>query len=122
MASDRVYIDLWRSLGQAQARTHQSEAAQMRGQIVRLEQELADRPVKEVERYIGADEIQAHKDEADRAFRETLVVYSSAANVALIRPLYCTCDPWRLDIELLYQSATSATRCDRRGDGILFNH
>ena len=100
MARDRVHIDLWRSLGQAQARTHQSEATQLRGQIAQLEQELADRPVKEVERYIGADEIQAHKDEADRAFRSRENAWQALCEIRLLHregePGRCRCGK-RLD-------------------------
>ena len=83
MERDRVHINLWRSLGQKQAQEHRAEAAQMREQIAHLEQELAERPVREVQRLVDADELQKYKDEADRAFRSREVAWQGLCEIRL---------------------------------------
>jgi hypothetical protein len=69
MERDRVHIGLWRSLSQSHAHAHRTEAARLRSRITELEQELADRPEKEVVSYVGEDEIRGANEEAGRAFR-----------------------------------------------------
>ena len=93
--SDRVHKELWRLLGEKQAREHRAEVDQLREQIAQLEQKLADRPVKEVQRFMDADELREYKDEADRAFRSRENAWQALCEIRLIHregePGRCRC-------------------------------
>jgi hypothetical protein len=84
MRSDPEHIELWRSFLERQQQEHQAVVAQLRGRIIGLEQELRERPEKVVERYIDADELQAARAEADRAFRSRQMAWQALVEIRLL--------------------------------------
>lgn len=95
MERERVHMELWHSLGQNQAREHRTEVDQLRELIAQLEQKLAERPVKEVQRFMDADELRGYKEEADRAFRSRENAWQALCEIRLLHrqgePGRCRC-------------------------------
>jgi hypothetical protein len=84
LRSDPEHIELWRSLLNQQQREHGRAEAQLRAEIDDLQQELRNRPEKLVERRIGDDEVNAARNEADRAFRSRENAWQALTEIRLI--------------------------------------
>jgi hypothetical protein len=65
---DADHIELWRELINSRVGKLGGEIRQLKDQLAAAQQELDERPEKEVVKYIGEDEIRAAQEEAQRAF------------------------------------------------------
>jgi hypothetical protein len=75
---------MYKALLGGQRRAHNREVAQLEERIAGLERELEERPEKPVERWHGADEIQAARDEAQRAFRSREKAFQALCMIRLL--------------------------------------
>jgi hypothetical protein len=65
---DEDHIELWRTLINERVRELGREIGQLKSQVAAAQQELYERPAKEVIKYLGQDEIRAAQEEGQRAF------------------------------------------------------
>lgn len=82
--SDPEHIELYKALLSAEEREHGNEVTRLNGRIADLERELQERPEKLVERWHGADEIQAATDEQQRAFRSRQNAWQALCEIRLL--------------------------------------
>lgn len=84
MAANREHIEMWRSFVSAQQSDHDAQVKLLRQQISELEKALSERPEKIVERYIGQEELDDAKAEAERAFRSRENAWQALCEIRLI--------------------------------------
>ncbi len=95
MAASRVHAELWQALARSRQLERDAAEALLRSQVAELEQELHDRPKQIVERYLDRDQLEAAREEADRAFRSRENAWQALCMVRLIhregQPGQCRC-------------------------------
>ena len=100
LEASRVHAELWRELARSRQAERDAREAQLRNRIAQLEQELHDRPTRTVDRWVGLDELEEARDEAQRAFRSRDNAWQALCMVRLIhresQPGQCRCGQ-RLD-------------------------
>jgi len=92
---DFAHLEMWTDFARALRRDYRDKEAELRRTVSGLEQQLLDRPEKIVERYIGQDEIDEAREEAERAFRSREMAFRALCEVRLLhregQPGQCRC-------------------------------